>query len=196
MKELFLEKIKDLNSAWVGHGDFAIELVKTLNPKVTVELGVDWGYSTFCFAFPNVGNVYGVDWFEGDAHTSHRNTEDFVRSLHKELSEEFNFDNLEIIKSDFNELAKTWDKPIDILHIDGFHDYEVVKNDFNTWYKFCNEQSVVLFHDTSSFINDVGRFFDELEGYKLNTLSYNGLGVYTKSKEIYDIIKNINPMYS
>lgn len=196
MKEQFFERIKDLGSAWIGHGEFVIQLVEELKPSVVVELGVDWGYSTFCFSYPNIGRVYGVDWFQGDSYTSHRNTEDFVRNLHKELSSEFKINNLEIIKSEFNELSKTWNKEIDILHIDGMHDYNSVKNDFETWYKFCNEKSVVLFHDTYSFINDVGKFFEELEGYKLNTPMSNGLGVYTKSKEVYDIIKTLNPNYN
>ena len=195
MRNTFYDKISHLGSAWIGHGDFAIDLVELLKPDVTVELGVDWGYSTFCFSYPNIGKVQGVDWFQGDPHTSYRDTEDFVRNLHKELSEEFKFNNLEIIKSDFNELSKTWDKKIDILHIDGMHDYNSVKNDFETWYKFCDEKSVVLFHDTYSFINDVGKFFSELEGFKLNTPSFNGLGVFTKSEEIYNLIKDINPNY-
>jgi hypothetical protein len=194
-KEFFLNKIKHLESAWIGHGEFAIDLIQVLNPETTVELGVDWGYSTFCFAYPNIGQVYGIDWFQGDAHTSNRNTENFVRNLHKELSEEFGFDNLEIIKSDFNELSKLWTRPIDVLHIDGFHDYNAVKNDFETWYPFCNENAVVLFHDTYSFINDVGRFFSELDGYKLNTPSYNGLGVFTKSEQTYNLIKDLNSNY-
>jgi len=195
MRNLFYEKINHLGSAWIGHGDFVIDLVELLKPEVIVELGVDWGYSTFCLSYPNIGKVYGIDWFQGDAHTSHRDTEDFVRKLHKELSEEFKFNNLEIIKSDFNELYKTWNKKIDILHIDGMHSYDSVKNDFETWYKFCDEKSVILFHDTYSFINDVGKFFSELNGFKLNTPSYNGLGVFTKSEEIYNLIKNINPNY-
>lgn len=190
-KIIFLDKIKHLESAWIGLGDFAIDLVETINPNITVDLGVDWGYSTFCFSFPNIGKVYGIDWFHGDAHTSYRNTEDFVRCLHKELSEEFKFDNLEIIKSDFDELSKIWDKNIDILHIDGFHDYNAVKKDYNTWYQFCNEKSIVLFHDTYSFINDVGKFFNELDGYKINIPGFNGLGLYTKSEENYNLIKKI-----
>jgi predicted O-methyltransferase YrrM len=47
-----------------GHEDFAVRLVEHLKPKVVVDLGVDYGFSTFAFALPNIGTVYGIDWFQ------------------------------------------------------------------------------------------------------------------------------------
>jgi hypothetical protein len=48
--------------------EFSMWLVKHVKPKMIVELGVDYGHSTFCLASPNIGTVYAIDCFEGDAH--------------------------------------------------------------------------------------------------------------------------------
>lgn len=45
-------------------------------------------------------------------------------------------DNVTFIKGLFDDVAKTWDKKIDILHIDGDHAYESVKHDYETWSPF------------------------------------------------------------
>ena len=57
---------QDYSSAWLGHMKFANWLVTLLNPSVIVDLGVDYGHSTFSFASANKGIVYGIDSFDGD----------------------------------------------------------------------------------------------------------------------------------
>ena len=90
---------------------------------------------------------------------------------------------------DFTEISKIWNTPIDILHIDGFHTYDAVKNDFTNWSKFVPEHGVVLFHDTSIESFGVKDFFRELSGgYKLNFVHSAGLGIYTKNKKLYKTI--------
>jgi hypothetical protein len=186
--------IQDINrypSAWTGHGEFAIKLVQELKPEVIVDLGVDYGFSTFCLAYPQIGKVYGVDWFQGDEHAGYRDTYPLVLNLYEELKKEYNINNVELIKGDFNEVAKTWSKEIDLLHIDGFHTYEAVKNDYETWIKFCKEDAVILFHDVEVFPG-VAQLFSELPGdLKLVRSGSCGLGVFTLNKSIFEIIKNI-----
>lgn len=186
----YIDKLKKYPSAWLGHGLLAAQLVDDFKPNVVVDLGVDYGYSTFCFGYHNIGNVYGVDWFQGDQHAGSRDTYDRVIELYEELKKEHNLSNIEFIKGDFDEVAKTWDKQIDILHIDGFHSYEAVKNDFETWSKFCHDDSIILFHDTLSFPNTVGTFFEELDGFKINKTDSFGLGILTKSETIHNKISS------
>ena len=66
MEQKYKDSILYKDSAWKDNTDFAVKLVETFNPKVIVELGVDYGYSSFCFAYPKIGHVYGLDWFKGD----------------------------------------------------------------------------------------------------------------------------------
>jgi hypothetical protein len=192
MNKEYLNTISKYPSAWTGHANFAVELVKAMNPYTIVDLGVDYGFSTFCFAYPKIGMVYGIDWFEGDNHASKRNTYDKVKQLSWNLAFNFDITNVDFIKSDFTELSKVWNMPIDILHIDGFHEYEAVKNDYECWSKHCHEDSIILFHDVESFRDTVGRFFSELPGeYKLINRDSAGLGVYTKSIEVFDKVEAI-----
>ena len=194
--KLFLTNLDDTPAtSWSGHRGFAEKLVRFLNPKVIVDLGVDWGYSTFSFALPRIGHTYGIDNFVGD---------DFVGT--DELRKKYNFvtmkreklhlqDNLTLIEGDFNEVAQTWDKKIDILHIDGSHKYEDIKQDFETWSKFLNDDGVILLHDTcieSLNGNDYGvkKFFDELDMPKFTFTHCFGLGVICKNEVVLNHIKN------
>jgi predicted O-methyltransferase YrrM len=196
MEQKYKNSISYKDSAWQDNTDFAVKLVETFNPEVIVELGVDFGYSSFCFAYPKIGHVYGLDWFKGDGVDWKNNYTEvdnlpIINQKYKELNENFGVDNITFIKGDFNETCKVWDKKIDILHIDGLHYYANVKEDFENWIKFCTDDSIILFHDTLSFPDDVGKFFNELEGYKHNVEVRYGLGIYTKSKKVFDKIKTI-----
>jgi hypothetical protein len=77
---------------------------------------------------------------------------------------------------------------IDLLHIDGLHTYEAVKNDFETWFPKTSENAIVMFHDTISFPNDVGKLFNELPYYKTNFTHSAGLGILSKNKQLIDLI--------
>ena len=186
--------IDTIISAWIGHRQFAEWLVQTTKPRVIVELGVDYGFSTFVFANAVKQNnydttVYGIDMFEGDIHTGIRNTYNQVIE-NKRMN---NLDCLEIIVDDFEAASKIWTMPIDILHIDGLHTYEAVKTDFENWHKFVKDDGIILFHDVTSFSDTVGRFFnsiDESHGHKTFFTHSAGLGILTKNTELFEMIKN------
>ena len=192
--KLFLTHLDDVPSCWKGHRNFAEWLVSYKKPEVVVDLGVDHGYSTFCFAMPRIGHVYGIDSFEGDHFAGMRNDNSYVFALHKQEKLHLN-ENMTFIKGYFDDVAKTWDKKIDILHIDGDHSYESVKNDYDTWSKFLNDDAVILFHDTA--IEEIDgkkyeakKFFDELDLPKVNFTHTFGLGVASKNKDLIDYIQN------
>lgn len=173
-------------TAWKGHGAFADWLVKKIRPQVTVDLGVDHGFSTFCFGAPKIGHVYGVDSFEGDPCAGERDvmtTYWTVLNLQEQLGLN---SNITFIRSYFDDLAKIWNKPINILHIDGDHSYEAVKNDFLTWSRFMKDDGVILMHDTC--VQDprfgVNKFFEEIPYPKLTFTHTHGLGVVTHNTEL------------
>lgn len=192
------EFLKSIPSAWRGHENFAWWLVEEMKPKKIVELGTDYGYSAFALAYPNIGRVYTIDSFEGDIHTGKRNSRNFFLDKLALFENTFGERDIWSIRDSFDSMAQKWNpsKKIDILHIDGLHTYEAVKNDFETWRKFLHEDSVVLFHDTRSF-EGVKRFFNELIEDELlpNTFQFfhsSGLGVWSKND---DIIQKIHSKY-
>lgn len=189
--------VEKIESAWKGHRKFAEWLVKEINPKCIVELGVDYGYSTFVFANALKGTngiMNGIDWFKGDSHASSRDT---YKSI-KENITKHNVKNINIIKGDFFEISKKWDKNIDVLHIDGYHTYDAVKSDYDNWNKYV-KNGIILFHDTSMRTKGFGvyKFFRELKGgHKLYFTHSKGLGIFSKNneliKKIKDNFKNVN----
>jgi hypothetical protein len=193
--KLFMTNLDDTPAtAWLGHRAFAEWLVKELNPNVIVDLGVDYGFSTFSFSIPRIGHVYGIDNFVGDSFVGtdeNRLKYNFVTMKREKLHLQ---DNLTLIEGDFNEVAQTWDKKIDILHIDGSHKYEDIKRDFETWSKFVTDNGIILLHDTcieSLNGNDYGvkKFFDELDMPKFTFTHCYGLGVVSKNKDLIETIK-------
>ena len=178
-------------SAWnvppKGHHPFAKWLVEKVNPKVTVELGVDYGYSLFVWSIYGSGKVYGVDSFSTEHHQS-RVDDDYQFVL--DIKEKIKLENLEVIKGLFDDVAVTWEKKIDILHIDGLHHYDNCKNDYETWKKFVKKTGVIVFHDTMSYPNDVGRLFDEINLPKFNFTNSHGLGVVSSNEKLIQEIQN------
>lgn len=188
--------IDDIASAWCGHRKFAEFLVDHYKDPIVVELGVDYGFSTFVFAnaINNTnGKIYGIDLFLGDIHTGFRNTYNSVINNIKD----HNLKNIEIIVGDFTEISNKWETPINILHIDGLHTYDAVKNDFNNWNKYLTDDGVVIFHDVSVPYFGVKHFFKKLAyGFKLYFIHSAGLGICTKNQILYNkLLENFDNVY-
>lgn len=151
-----------------------------LQPNITVELGVDYGYSLFCMAAAQQGHVYGIDTFAGDDHAGvHTDAETTVRHVLATNG----YDNVSIIKRTFDQAAAEWSKPIDLLHIDGRHDYADAHNDWQRWSPYLSDRAVVMFHDTETYTG-VRQVFDEIEWPKINFTQSAGLGVVSKNAEL------------
>jgi hypothetical protein len=179
--------IENIPSAWQGHRLFAEWLVEQYQNPLVVDLGVDYGYSTFCFATSKNAKVIGIDAFLGDKHAGFRNTYDDVLKF----KNDHNFDNVNIVKGFFDEIAVSFSESIDILHIDGLHTYEAVSNDFNTWKKFLKSDGIILFHDVAEF-KEVKQFFNELVGEKLYFTQSCGLGITSQNT---NLLKKISEMF-
>lgn len=153
---------------WAGHRGFAYDLVRFIRPSRLVELGVHWGTSYFAFlqAMRDEkidGECVGVDTWRGDGHTGPYG-EDVYKNVTDTIARFFTRQRTRLLRMTFDEaLPHVDDASAELIHIDGFHTYDAVAHDFETWLPKLAENGVMLFHDTA---DDTGygsaKFWGEL----------------------------------
>lgn len=170
---------------WIGHIPFAFWLMEAHRPNVLVELGTHTGnsYCAFCQAVTRLHlptSCTAVDSWGGDPQAGF-----YGEDVYRELSEYHDqryapFSGL--LRTTFDEAVGQFaDGSIDLLHIDGYHTYDAVRHDFETWRSKLSDRAVVLFHDVNERSPEFGawRAWDELtRTYPSFTFLHNhGLGV-------------------
>lgn len=138
---------------WSGHRDFSYDLIRWRSPERIVELGTHYGVSffSFCQAVADSGinaELHAVDTWRGDEHAGYYDESVFQRF--NESLEAFPGVNCELHRSTFAEaLGDFEDGSIDLIHIDGFHSYEALKEDYESWLPKLADNGVMLLHDVS-----------------------------------------------
>ena len=155
-------------STWVGHIPFAFWIVEQLRPRLLVELGTYNGcsYCAFCQAVDRLKlstACYAVDTWKGDAHSGSypEVVFDALAAYHDAHYRAFST----LLRTSFDEASTHFaDGTVDLLHIDGYHTYEAVSHDFETWRPKLSSRAVVLLHDTNVRALDFGvwRFWEEM----------------------------------
>ena len=157
-----------VGSAWLEHAPFAAWIIDAARPDTLVELGTHNGFSFFAFAeaarrlgLPT--RLWAIDSWEGDEHAGFYGDEvyDAVRAV---VDADYP-ESAELIRAYFADAVDRFaDGSIDLLHIDGRHGYEDIKEDFETYRSKLSDRAVVLFHDTREYDHDFGvhRFWAEI----------------------------------
>lgn len=140
-------------SPWSGHREFIYDFVYSYIPKTIVELGSFLGASSFAIAQSikdhNLSSkLYCIDTWEGDTLTSHDYKELTIYDSFKNIRNILFSDQITMIKKYFDDaLSDFEDHSIDLLHIDGSHEYKDVKNDFESWLIKMKHDGIIMFHD-------------------------------------------------
>jgi hypothetical protein len=173
---------------WSGHLPFACDLIAELKPSVIVELGCQYGESYFGFCQAVVENqvpskAFAVDTWQGDRHTGAYGEEVFRRVSDTNERHYTGFSRL--LRMTFDEAALLFqDETIDLLHIDGLHEYAAVRHDFDSWIAKVRPGGIVLLHDIAIRGGGFGvwELWDELsQAYPAFGFTHScGLGVIRK----------------
>ncbi|WP_329811402.1 class I SAM-dependent methyltransferase [Stenotrophomonas sp. SMYL8] len=140
------------HSAWLGHIPFASWLVEVVRPKSIVELGTHNGASflAFCQAVETQQvstRVFAVDTWEGDEHAGFYGNEIYAEL--RDYQQRHYAGISEMMRMRFDQALEYFaDGSVDVLHVDGLHTYEAVREDFETWRSKLSPRAVVLFHDS------------------------------------------------
>jgi len=138
-----------------GFGEFAhvvYALVRSAKPEVVVEVGSSYGYSTCYIAAAlqrnSRGMLYSIDPHEATGWNDGNPSDDTYRIVQDRLAA-LRLSRYVTQVRTYSQLAiKQWDKPVDLLLLDGSHSYEDVKNDFFGFLPHLVEGGMVLFHDS------------------------------------------------
>jgi GT2 family glycosyltransferase/glycosyltransferase involved in cell wall biosynthesis len=146
--------------SWQPHVPFAFALMKLFRPASLVELGAHKGdsYLAFCEAARrySTGTVCrAIDSWRGDPQAREYGDEVLheLRARH-----DLDFGGFSTLtQSTFDDaLPLVPDGSVDLLHIDGFHTYEAVRHDFESWLPKLSPRGIVLLHDTEVRRDDFG----------------------------------------
>lgn len=191
-------------TSWGGHIPFIFCLMSYMRPRTYVELGTYHGASFFavCQAIRDFKidcSPTAVDLWLGDEHAG-KYGGDVYKSFKRMLEDRYPGVG-RILREDFTEAAANFgNHSLDLIHIDGLHTYEAVKNDYEIWLPKVSENGVILLHDTNVRERGFGvwKFWDEI---KDNYTSFNfththGLGMIAlgsaASNPVVSLLQTIN----
>lgn len=120
---------------------------------VIVEIGSWKGDSTICLAKGSKAGkkvkIYAIDPHTGSSEHKKNSEniwtfEEFMKNIHNSNVEDI---IIPLVKTS-EEAAKDFNEPIELIFIDGAHEYKMVKLDFDLWYPKVIDGGIMAFHDS------------------------------------------------
>lgn len=150
-------------------GAFTLALQAVRRDPTVVEIGSYLGRSAVFQAqilerLDRGGRITAIDPHTGDRqHLEHLGIDElptwdlfryFVTSLDPG-------DRVTTVRATSMEAVKDWSGDIDLLYVDGWHSYDAVREDGESWLPFLRPDGIVVFDDYAKY-DEVGRAIDEL----------------------------------
>jgi len=143
-----------------AHSLMIYTIVRGIKPDAILEIGIRGGVSTLtiCQALQ-----------DGDIKTKYHCCDINASALNVQRKTNVPL-TFHIMSS--NKLAEKWDQSIDLLFIDGCHEYSQVKKDYLNFRSFLRPNGFIFFHDTyppsekymtSEYCGDAYRILDDLK---------------------------------
>lgn len=152
-----VRKATDSIDGWLtdAEGEFLYNSARSCKGKgLIVEIGSWRGKSTIWLARGSkAGNnvkVYAIDPHMGSSEHKRRGRRVWTFAEFKQNIRRADVEDVVVpIIGTSEDAAHDWDgKPVELLWIDGAHEYEIVKLDFDLWFPYLIEGGVIALHDT------------------------------------------------
>lgn len=151
-----------------NEGNILYNICRKLKPETILEIGTYHGFSSAYLLSAIKDNDYGF-LYSVDPHSKHlKVAHEHLKNISKyfELIEAFSSDQRFSPMPSVPEL--NWDKIVDLLFIDGAHDFKSVMSDLNKFVPFVAKGGLILCHDydheckkaiDSYFLSKLDEFF-------------------------------------
>lgn len=149
----FNHSIINTMSGWLSgkEADILFRLAKgTTGKGAIIEIGSWKGKSTTCLSLGS-REAAGTHITAIDPHTGsseHGDVDTYAEFL-ENIKKNGVDDMVDPIRDYSHNVGKDWDKPVELLWIDGAHEYEYVLQDLEVWEPHLIEGGVIAFHDST-----------------------------------------------
>jgi predicted O-methyltransferase YrrM len=151
----FLDKISRIDGfLTVNEGKLLYDLAKKVKNGTIVEIGSWKGRSTSCLALGSKAG-FGAKVYAIDPHTGSPEHQEAFKGnvwtfdIFKENMKSVGVNDVVVpILQLAHEASKTFNQKISLIFIDGAHEYEDVRKDFEDWFYKVEDGGIIALHDT------------------------------------------------